>query len=154
MELKVLMSRIKLKKIVKLITYQFFDTFNQVGSASGTVKYFRRNGLKFPRKLLKGPNKGDVLWGDLVFSRALAMLHNPRYAGAFFYGRTRISKLYDGKTKHKKFPRDQCHGLARYQDRTFWTVRRHRDCLLWPQPDWSGVGLVERVTKLLIRKRS
>ena len=57
------------KQVQKSI-HLFFDTFNQVGSASGTVKYFRRNGLKFPRKLLQGPNKGDVVWWDLVFARA------------------------------------------------------------------------------------
>ena len=114
------------KQVQKSI-HLFFDTFNQVGSASGTVKYFRRNGLKFPRKLLKGPNKGDVVWGDLVFSRALAMLHNPRYAGAFFYGRTRISKLYDGKTKHKKFPRDQWHVLLRDKHEGYICWDRHEE---------------------------
>ena len=53
------------KQVQKSI-HLFFDTFTQVGSASGTVKYFRRNGLKFPRKLLKGPNKGDVLWRAIL----------------------------------------------------------------------------------------
>jgi DNA invertase Pin-like site-specific DNA recombinase len=114
------------KQVQKSI-HLFFDTFNQVGSASGTVKYFRRNGLKFPRKLLKGPNKGDVVWGDLVFARALAMLHNPRYAGAFFYGRTRVSKFSDGKTKHKKFPRDQWHVLLRDKHEGYICWDKHEE---------------------------
>jgi len=117
------------KQVQKSI-HLFFDTFNQVGSASGTVKYFRRNGLKFPRKLLKGPNKGDVVWGDLVFARALAMLHNPRYAGAFFYGRTRVSKFSDGKTKHKKFPRDQWHVLLRDKHEGYICWDKHEENIL------------------------
>lgn len=35
-----------------------------------------------------GPNKGDVVWAGLEHGRALRILHNPRYAGAFVYGRT------------------------------------------------------------------
>jgi DNA invertase Pin-like site-specific DNA recombinase len=116
------------KQVQKSI-HLFFDTFNRVGSASGTVKYFRRNGFKFPRKLLKGPNKGEVVWGDLVFSRALAILHNPRYAGAFFYGRTRIAKFFDGKTKYKKLPRDQWHVLLKDKHEGYICWDKHEENL-------------------------
>src|SRR6266496_1287530 len=69
-----------------------FETFRQSGSALATVKAFRRQGLLFPRRLHSGPAKGELLWDHLEHSRALHLLHNPRYAGAFFFGRSRQKK--------------------------------------------------------------
>lgn len=68
---------------------RFFETFRQTGSASATVRRFREGGLLFPRRLRSGPHKGDLAWGPLRHWRALRTLSNPRYAGAFAYGRTR-----------------------------------------------------------------
>ncbi|EQD29340.1 transposase, partial [mine drainage metagenome] len=45
----------------------------------------------FPDCMGRGIGKGEVLWGALNHSRVLQILHNPRYAGAFVYGRTRSS---------------------------------------------------------------
>jgi len=89
----------------------FFKTFRRVGSASATVKYFRKQELKFPRRLRKGPNKGNLVWGKLVNSRALQILHNPRYPGAFFFGRTKMHKHMDGSIRYEKLPSDQWHTL-------------------------------------------
>lgn len=72
--------------------HKFFKTFEEQGSAMATVKHFRGQGWKFPRKLRRGANKGTIVWGELVHSRALQLLHNPRYAGAFFFGRSRQRK--------------------------------------------------------------
>lgn len=66
-----------------------FDTFRQTSSATATVKRFRREGWLFPRRIRRGIGKGDLLWGPLDHCRVVAILHNPRYAGAFVYGRTR-----------------------------------------------------------------
>lgn len=66
-----------------------FDTFRQTTSACATVKRFRREGWLFPRRIRRGVGKGDVLWGPLEHCRVVQILHNPRYAGAFAYGRTR-----------------------------------------------------------------
>jgi hypothetical protein len=65
-------------------------TFRQVGSSIGVVKYFNRQGLKFPTRPIKGPHCGAVWWTELSSGLALRILHNPRYAGAFAYGRTRV----------------------------------------------------------------
>jgi len=65
-----------------------FATFDRLGSATRTVKYFLDHGILFPRRLRKGPQKGDVLWGSPRHARILQVLHNPRYAGAFVYGRS------------------------------------------------------------------
>jgi DNA invertase Pin-like site-specific DNA recombinase/DNA-binding transcriptional regulator YiaG len=65
----------------------FFETFQRTGTASATVKAFREAGLVFPRRLRAGARKGELVWGALGHARALEVLHNPRYAGAFSYGR-------------------------------------------------------------------
>jgi len=84
-----------------------FATFQRTGSALAIVKAFRQHGLQFPRRLKKGPHKGELVWGALTHSRALQVLHNPRYAGAFVYGRTGTRKLVDGGQTWRKRPRDQ-----------------------------------------------
>ena len=71
-----------------------FRTFRRTGSATATVKAFRKQGLCFPRRLRKGPNKGELLWGPLDHSRVLQILHNPRYTGAFVFGRSRTCKRW------------------------------------------------------------
>jgi DNA invertase Pin-like site-specific DNA recombinase len=89
----------------------FFETFRRTGSATATVKAFREEGLTFPRRVGHGVNKGEILWGQLEHPRALWMLHNPRYAGAFFYGRTRQRK--QGQGRYKKLPREEWIALMR-----------------------------------------
>src|SRR6202521_3074301 len=49
----------------------FFDTFRRCGSACAVVRAFRQKGLLFPRRLKKGPNKGDLVWAELPHSRTL-----------------------------------------------------------------------------------
>jgi DNA invertase Pin-like site-specific DNA recombinase len=75
-----------------------FETFERTGSAIRTVRFFRQQGLLFPRRLRTGLNKGELLWAPPQHARILQVLHNPRYAGAFVYGRTRIRRLPDGGT--------------------------------------------------------
>lgn len=84
-----------------------FETFERTGSASATVKYFRRQKLRFPRRLCQGPHKGELLWGELNLCRVLRVLHNPRYAGAFFYGRTRGHKRPGKSIEIEVLPRDE-----------------------------------------------
>jgi DNA invertase Pin-like site-specific DNA recombinase len=88
-----------------------FRTFRRTGSATATVNDFRKQGLSFPRRLRKGPNKGELLWGPLDHSRVLQILHNPRYTGAFVFGRSRTCKRGDGTEVQVKLPRDQWHTL-------------------------------------------
>jgi DNA invertase Pin-like site-specific DNA recombinase len=73
-----------------------FETFERTGSAVQTVRFFREQGLQFPRRLRTGANRGDLLWAPPQHSRILQVLHNPRYAGAFVYGRTRTRHRPDG----------------------------------------------------------
>lgn len=82
-----------------------FETFARTGSAVRTVRFFRDQGIPFPRRLRAGPNKGDLLWAPPQHARILQVLHNPRYAGAFVYGRTRTRHRVDGGTSVVKVPR-------------------------------------------------
>jgi DNA invertase Pin-like site-specific DNA recombinase len=84
-----------------------FDAFRRSGSACAVVKAFRQKQLLFPRRLKRGPNKGELVWAELRHSRALYVLHNPRYAGAFVFGRNRTRTKADGSTTYTKLPREQ-----------------------------------------------
>ena len=84
-----------------------FATFRRSGSAMATVKAFRQQGLKFPRRLRSGPGKGDLVWSPLEHGHVLRILHNPRYAGVFVYGRTRSRKTIEGNLIITRIPQDQ-----------------------------------------------
>ena len=84
-----------------------FASFKRTGSATATVKYFRTQGLLFPRRVRTGPHAGVVHWGPLLHSTTLKVLRNPRYAGAFCYGRTRTSKRLDGKQRTQVVPQQE-----------------------------------------------
>jgi len=73
-----------------------FETFRSTGSAMATVKAFQRQGLQFPRRVRTGTHKGDLVWAALGHTQVLRILHNPRYAGAFVYGRSHVRKTVDG----------------------------------------------------------
>ena len=92
---------------------QLLRTFQRTGSATATVKAFREQGLRFPRHTLTGPHTGEVLWSELAHSRALFVLHNPFYAGAFTYGRTRQRKLPDGRSIIRHLPQAEWTTLIR-----------------------------------------
>ncbi|MFH1314519.1 MAG: recombinase family protein [Candidatus Eisenbacteria bacterium] len=83
----------------------FFATYRRLGSALGVVKHFHKEGLLFPRRLRKGPRKGELVWAELEHGRALQLLHNPRYAGAFVFGRTRTRKRIDGVEYQERLDR-------------------------------------------------
>ena len=84
-----------------------FATFEATGSATAVVKAFRTAGLTFPWRHLKGPRKGETDWKPLAHHTVLHVLHNPRYAGAFTYGRYRHHKLPSGKWTSTILPRSE-----------------------------------------------
>jgi DNA invertase Pin-like site-specific DNA recombinase len=91
----------QVQNVIRLV----FETFERIGSAVQTVRFFREQGLMFPRRLRTGLNKGDLLWASPQHARILQVLHNPRYAGAFAYGRTRTRHRPDGGTSVVKVAR-------------------------------------------------
>ena len=89
-----------------------FATFRRMGSAHGTVRAYREQGLEFPTRFHCGPHKGDLVWRPLMNGRVEDVLHNPRYAGAYAYGRRRERR--DGPNGRKcmrSLPREEWHTL-------------------------------------------
>jgi DNA invertase Pin-like site-specific DNA recombinase len=80
-------------QIRETITH-FFETFSRVGSACQTVKVFRNEGLLFPSRLR---NSATTIFRPLTASTAIRTLNNPRYAGAYTYGRRHYRRSVDGK---------------------------------------------------------
>jgi DNA invertase Pin-like site-specific DNA recombinase len=87
---------------------QLFGAFQRSGSIAGVVNEFRRKQWKFPVRLQKGPRPGDLGWGELTRNRVYAVLHNPRYAGAYAYGQNRNRKKPDGGGRSvQRLPRQE-----------------------------------------------
>jgi len=84
-----------------------FELFARTGSARAVVQAFRDEGLLFPVRVRTGERKGELAWMPLRHWRVLRTLHNPRYAGAFVYGRRRARRTADGKITHESVPREQ-----------------------------------------------
>ena len=92
-------------KQVQHIVRHFFETFRRTGAAWATVRAFGKEGLKFPRHGQAG--SGQLIWQTLSHSVALDTLHNPRYAGAFCFGKTRSWKNSDGRRNVERVPCEQ-----------------------------------------------
>lgn len=88
-----------------------FQVYQREGSALTIVKYFCKNELTFPRRFRRGANKGQLVWGPLGHTRTLQVLRNPRYAGAFVFGRTKTCKRPNGRSTIKPVPQEDWHTL-------------------------------------------
>ena len=89
-----------------------FETFRRTGSAEQVVRHFAREGVRWPRRLPTGPRAGEVVWGQLRQSRVLDILHNPRYAGAFVYGRRRQRRVsLTGPPRYRRLPQAEWKGV-------------------------------------------
>ncbi len=84
-----------------------FQTFRRTGSARATVKHFHEQKILFPQRLRTEPRNGNVVWRGISHSQTLYILHNPRYAGAFFFGKMRTRKRGDGRSITEKLPRSE-----------------------------------------------
>src|SRR5437667_915573 len=90
-----------------------FETFARTGSLNATVKSFRQQHLLFPTRVAAGAHKGELVWTPLSLGRACTALHNPWYAGAYAFGRSRFRTQTDGRQRHERLPREQWHFLIR-----------------------------------------
>jgi DNA invertase Pin-like site-specific DNA recombinase len=85
-----------------------FETFRQTGSALRVVHHFKTEGVLWPRRITSGVRAGELLFGPLDHSRVLGILHNPRYTGAFVYGRTRQRKVtIAGQLRYRRLKREE-----------------------------------------------
>lgn len=95
---------------VQQVMRLFFELFDELGTARAVVRHFTAHKLLFPHRQHGGERHGELTWKPLYYSQALSILHNPRYAGAFVYGRTRTyTKTLPGpsfRTRPYKVKRD------------------------------------------------
>jgi Recombinase/Recombinase zinc beta ribbon domain len=122
-----------------------FDTFRRVGSALGVAKEFHRNDLQFPRLIRQPGCPVRVGWGDLEHNRVTRILRNPRYTGAFFYGRTRFQKKLDGVGRVQPLPRQEWHTLI---------LDAHPGYVTWQEYEENLRRLQENAPHKRVEKRS
>jgi DNA invertase Pin-like site-specific DNA recombinase len=86
-----------------------FKAFVQTGSAYGVVGIFKNR--RFPRRAYGGAWAGELRWGRLTHARAVGVLSNPSYAGAYVFGRYRSRRVVrpDGTivTRTVELPRSE-----------------------------------------------
>lgn len=105
----------------------FFEVYQRQGSALAVVKYFAGNGLGFPRRLRGGANKGQLAWGPIGHSQALHILYNPRYAGAFAFGRTKACRQINGRPGRRPLPHEDWHTLILDAHPGYITWQQYQD---------------------------
>jgi hypothetical protein len=84
---------------------EVFRSFRHTGSAEAQVRHFHQEHLLFPRRIRRGPHRGEVAWAEIGHHDVLRVLHHPAYAGAYAFGRTRSSRTADGKVHIQDLPR-------------------------------------------------
>ncbi len=85
-----------------------FETFRRAGSALRVVKHFSTHRIPWPRRIWNGPRAGELVFTTLDHGRVVSILHNPRYAGAYVYGRTRQRKVrLEGTPSYRRLPRQE-----------------------------------------------
>jgi DNA invertase Pin-like site-specific DNA recombinase len=95
------------------------DLFDELGSALAVVKHFADHQLLFPTRLWGGDRDGELVWNPLRHGRVLDILHNPAYAGAYVYGRTKTrTRLLPGEAPRVK-------GYTRQVKREDWPIVLH-----------------------------
>jgi DNA invertase Pin-like site-specific DNA recombinase len=70
-----------------------FELFEQSASALAVVQHFADHQLRCPTRFWGGARHGQLIWRPLSHGRILEILHNPEYAGAYVYGRTKTRLL-------------------------------------------------------------
>ena len=129
----------QVRQSVKLL----FATFQRTGSALAVVREFRRQGWLFPRHQRSGPDHQELMWKQLSYPLVTKILHNPRYAGAFAFGRTTARKSADGQR-----------GAVRSLPVDEWQVLikdAHPGYLSWEQYE-ANLAVCERTPPVLPRK--
>ena len=124
----------------------FFDIFQRTGAAFATVKAFATDDMKFPCRMHFGPDKGKVKWQRLTSGRALVILKNPRYTGAYYYGRQRSRKNVDGSTTYFQVPRDQWLVLIKDAHPGYITWQQYEDNLRRMRQNAIAYNNIDRKT--------
>ena len=88
---------------------QFFDLFRIKKTGSSVVAYYAENHMMFPVRPRIKSLSHEVRWEKLNLERAIAILHNPFYTGAYIFGRTQVKWTGDGKRRPVPVPESEWH---------------------------------------------
>src|SRR5262249_60417456 len=105
-----------------------FAVAEQAASARPVVKHSGEHRLLFPDRLWGKARDGELLWKPLRHGRVLDVLHNPRYAGVYVYGRTQT------RTQALPHERPRAKGRTRRVAAADWPIVRqnaHPGYLTW-----------------------
>lgn len=69
---------------VRVTVGLLFERFRMGGSCGDVIRYFQKHELRFPAR-----DGTRVCWRRLTLGRVRQVLHNPLYAGAYVFGRSR-----------------------------------------------------------------
>ena len=89
-----------------------FATFARTGARACHGQVLPAARLLFPTRVRAGARKGELAGRRSALGARCQALHNPRYAGAYAFGRGRWRKQPDGQARrHERLPREQWHAL-------------------------------------------
>lgn len=117
-----------------------FDTFRQTHSATAVVARFRRDGVEFPRRIHRDIGKGRVIFGPVDHSRVVEVLHNPRYTGAYVYGRRRTVLKPSYKETYIELPQSEWQVLIKdaHPGYISWAEFERNEAMLRANiPEWA-----------------
>lgn len=81
-----------------------FQTLLDKKALPQVVRHFREHHLKIPRR----DNWGEVHWKQATLYAVSQIVHNPAYAGAYVWGRTRwVKSKTTGRKQQQPLPREQ-----------------------------------------------
>ena len=79
-------------KQVRQVIDLVFATFARLRSCNQVLQYFHRENILLPRRQLRGPDAGTIVWKQPTSRALYSILTNPAYAGAFVHGRKPLDK--------------------------------------------------------------
>jgi DNA invertase Pin-like site-specific DNA recombinase len=82
---------------VQQAVHGLFDSFRRLGSARQVLLYHQKEQLDLPTEHL-----GETIWVKPAYSRILAFLNNPAYAGTFAFGRHRRERKSGHQSGHRR----------------------------------------------------
>lgn len=92
-----------------------FDRFAELGSVRRVWRWFVTDGRTFPRHT---SSKKEIQWQKPTYAQMHNVLSNPLYAGAYVYGKTKITRYVDkaGRIRKRSGPVDRDKWLVFIQD--------------------------------------
>ncbi len=112
-----------------------FESFQQLGSARQVLLYHQKEHMDLPSEHL-----GETIWVKPTYSRILAILNNPTYAGTFVYGRHRRERKNGGH--QSGYHRRQLRDPAQWQ---IVMHKHHPGYIEWEQFERNQAQLLKNI---------